>query len=77
MPSLKRLHLGWCDIEDDRLVVLVAALEQNSCFQILYSIFTYTLQEIYVFGTHLGSIVVYCLATGTSSPNACLIMCTI
>jgi Ran GTPase-activating protein (RanGAP) involved in mRNA processing and transport len=36
MPSLKRLQLGWCDIEDDGLVALVAALEQNTSLQILF-----------------------------------------
>jgi Ran GTPase-activating protein (RanGAP) involved in mRNA processing and transport len=35
MPSLKRLDMGWCDIEDDGFVALVSALEQNTSLQIL------------------------------------------
>jgi Ran GTPase-activating protein (RanGAP) involved in mRNA processing and transport len=35
MPSLKRLNLCSCDIEDDGIVALVSALEQNTSLQIL------------------------------------------
>jgi Ran GTPase-activating protein (RanGAP) involved in mRNA processing and transport len=35
MPSLKRLDLGWCGIDDDGVVALVSALEQNTSLQIL------------------------------------------
>jgi hypothetical protein len=35
MPSLKRLHLAGCGIEDDGLVALVSALEQNSSLKCL------------------------------------------
>jgi hypothetical protein len=35
MPSLKRLDLGCCDLDDDGFVALVSALEQNISLQIL------------------------------------------
>jgi Ran GTPase-activating protein (RanGAP) involved in mRNA processing and transport len=35
MPSLKRLDLGCCDIDDDGFVALVSALEQHTSLQIL------------------------------------------
>jgi hypothetical protein len=35
MPSLTRLDLGWCGIDDDGFVAQVLALEQNTCVQIL------------------------------------------
>jgi Ran GTPase-activating protein (RanGAP) involved in mRNA processing and transport len=35
MPSLKRLHLGFCGIGDDGFVAVVSALEQNTSLQIL------------------------------------------
>jgi Ran GTPase-activating protein (RanGAP) involved in mRNA processing and transport len=35
MPSLKRLDLGGCGIEDDGFVAVVSALEQNTSLQIL------------------------------------------
>jgi Ran GTPase-activating protein (RanGAP) involved in mRNA processing and transport len=35
MPNLDKLHLDWCLIEDDGLVALVSALEQNTTLQIL------------------------------------------
>jgi Ran GTPase-activating protein (RanGAP) involved in mRNA processing and transport len=35
MPSLKRLDMGRCRIDDDGFVALVSALEQNSSIQIL------------------------------------------
>jgi Ran GTPase-activating protein (RanGAP) involved in mRNA processing and transport len=35
LPSLKRLHLDNCSIEDDGFVALVSALEQNTSLQIL------------------------------------------
>jgi Ran GTPase-activating protein (RanGAP) involved in mRNA processing and transport len=35
MPSLKRLDLGWCGIDDDGFVAMVSALEQNTSLQIL------------------------------------------
>jgi Ran GTPase-activating protein (RanGAP) involved in mRNA processing and transport len=35
MPSLKRLSLGWCSIDDDGFVAIVLALEQNTTLQIL------------------------------------------
>jgi hypothetical protein len=35
MPSLKRLDLRWCRIDDDGFVDLMAALEQNTNLQIL------------------------------------------
>jgi hypothetical protein len=35
MPSLKRLDLGCCRIDDDGFVTLVSALEQNTSLQIL------------------------------------------
>jgi hypothetical protein len=35
MPNLEKLHLDWCLIDDDGLVALVSALEQNTSLQIL------------------------------------------
>jgi Ran GTPase-activating protein (RanGAP) involved in mRNA processing and transport len=35
LPNLKQLDLNWCGIDDDGLVVLVSALEKNTCLQIL------------------------------------------
>jgi Ran GTPase-activating protein (RanGAP) involved in mRNA processing and transport len=35
MPSLTRLDLSWCGIDDDGFVTLVSALEQNTSLQIL------------------------------------------
>jgi hypothetical protein len=35
MPSLKRLYLCVCHIDDDGFVALVSALEQKTCLQIL------------------------------------------
>jgi Ran GTPase-activating protein (RanGAP) involved in mRNA processing and transport len=35
MPSLKRLGLGWCRIDDDGFVALVSALEQDTSLKIL------------------------------------------
>jgi hypothetical protein len=38
LPSLKRLHLGSCGIEDDGLVALVSTLEHNTTLQDLNEI---------------------------------------
>jgi Ran GTPase-activating protein (RanGAP) involved in mRNA processing and transport len=35
MPNLKQLELGNCKIDDDGLVTLVSALEQNTALHIL------------------------------------------
>jgi Ran GTPase-activating protein (RanGAP) involved in mRNA processing and transport len=35
MPSLKRLGLGWCRLDDDGFVALVSALEQDTSLQTL------------------------------------------